>query len=89
MTIDELRQKPPGVLETRNIIINEQGNEFESYYWLGKLNDGEYFIGFSETGSYCSYIATEECMLEMINNKDLSDIAASEIYFESPHLSGC
>ena len=89
MTIDELRQKPPGVLDLRSIIIDEQGQKIESCYWLGKLNNGEYFIGFSETGSYCSYTATEECMLEMINNKDLSDIAAAEIYHESPHLSGC
>ena len=87
MTIEELREKPSGVLEIRNITIKSNSFKSEEYYFLGKTKYGKYFIGFSENGSYCSCYICEEDMIEFINDKELSDEEASTIYILDPHLS--
>lgn len=87
MTIEDLRQKPVGVLEERSFFISYKGDEYEEHYFLGKLDNGEYFIGFSDDGCYCSHFVCEKDMVKMINNKALSDEEAYDIYFSDPHLS--
>ena len=87
MTREALRHKPVGVLEKRSIIIKYKGKEYEEYYWLGKLGDDRYFIGFSDDGCYCSHFVCEKDMVKMINNKSFSDGEAYDIYFLDPHLS--
>ena len=84
MTIEELRQKPVGVLETRSITLDES----EEYYFLGKKKDGKYFIAFSpQGGGYGSRNVIETDMVKLINNKYMSDNMACDIYFLCPQLS--
>ena len=46
MTIEVLRQKPVGVLETRSFTIKYKEREYEEEYSFVKGKDGRYFIGF-------------------------------------------
>ena len=70
MTIEELRQKPEGVLDTRSITLD--GN----------------FIAFSpQGGGYGSRSVIETDMVKLINDKQLSDNAACDIYHLCPQLS--
>jgi len=87
MTIEELRQKPIGVLERRSFTIKAKGSVYEEHYSLVKGKDGKYYIGFSENGSYCSSIVREEDMLELLNDEELSFREAMDIYMQSPQLS--
>ena len=87
MTIQELRQKPTGVLETRSFTFKHKKEEYETSYCLVKREDGKYFIGFSDNGSYCSESVCENDMLKLLNNVKLSNQWAWEIYMQSPHLS--
>lgn len=89
MTIKELRQKPIGVLETREFIIKADDHEYKDDYYLVKVKDDRYFIGFSDDRSYCSNRVSEERMVHLINDKESSDGEAAEIYFSSPQLSCC
>ena len=87
MTIEELWQKPVGVLEVRSFTIEHKGMEYQEYYFLGKRNDGKYFIGFSEDGCYCSELACEEDMVKLIDDERFSSNWAASIYFHDPNLS--
>ena len=87
MTVEALRQKPTGVLERRSLTINHDGKKYEEHYFLGKCENGMYFIGFSDDGNYCSNIVCEECMVKLINDKNHSDREAFDIYMISPQLS--
>ena len=87
MTIEELRQKPIGVLEKRSFTLIVNDREYEENYFLAKGKDGVYFIGFSDDGSYCSRYGNEESIIRLLNNKELSDEEAFDIYMQSPHLS--
>ena len=87
MTLEALRQKPVGVLETRSFTFKYKENEYEEEYSLGKWKDGKYFIGFSDDGSYCSERVSEQDMVQLLNDKESSDRWAWEIYMQSPHLS--
>ena len=87
MTIEALRKKSTGVLESRSFTIKHNGHEYEEYYSLVKGNDGKYFIGFSDDGSYCSNTVCEEDMIHLINDTNYSDREAIDIYMQSPHLS--
>ena len=78
MIIEELRQKPEGVLKTRSITLDES----EKNYFLGKKKDGKYFIAFSpQGGGYGSRDVIETDMVKLINNKYMSDNMACDIYF--------
>ena len=87
MTIEALRQKPIGVLESRTFTIKHNGQVYEEHYCLVKDKNGKYFIGFSDDGSYCSDTVCEEDMVHLINDKNYSDREAIDIYMQSPHLS--
>lgn len=87
MTIEDLRQKPVGVLEVRTLSIIHKGSEYEEPYFLGKLENGKYLICFSNDGCYCSKSVCEVDMLKMINDKEISNLIANDIYFLSPQLS--
>lgn len=89
MTAEELHQKPIGVLERRSFTIKRNGHDFEALYYLVKSKAGKYFIGFSDDGSYCSNVVSENDMVNLINNKNYSDREAIDIYLQSPHLSCC
>ena len=88
MTIEELRNKPEGVIETGYITVQD-GVELD--YYLGKGFDitgkPKYFIGFSPYGNYCSHKLSEKVFLELVNNPRLAIQEAVWIYMESPHLS--
>ena len=85
MTIEELRQKPEGVLDTRSITLDDKSEEC---YFLGKKKDGKYFIAFSpQGGGYGSRNVIETDMVKLINDKYLSDNAACDIYHLCPQLS--
>lgn len=84
MTIEELRQKTAGVLETRS--FNLDGSE--ENYFLVKNKDGLYFIAFSPQGrGYDSRYVIESDMVKLINSKCTSDNMARDIYFLCPQLS--
>ena len=87
MTIEELRNKPEGVIETGYIV--RDGVELD--YYLGKGFDitgkPKYFIGFSPYGNYCSHKLSEKDFLAQVNNPKLARLEAVRIYMESPHLS--
>lgn len=87
MTIEVLRQKHIGVLESRGFTIKHNGKEYKEHYTLAKGKNGKYFIGFSDDGSYCSNTVCEEDMVNLINDTNYSDREAIEIYMQSPHLS--
>lgn len=87
MTLEALRQKPVGVLETRSFTFKYKEREYEEEYSLVKGKDGRYFIGFSDDGSYCSERVSEKDMVQLLNDKESSDRWAWEIYIQSPHLS--
>ena len=87
MTIKELRLKPIGWSETRSFTMQHYDSECKEYYSLGKREDGKYFVGFSDDGSYCSSIVSEKYMIELINDENLSAQEALEIYMQSPQLS--
>ena len=83
MTLEELREKPIGILEKRHIEID--GVQID--YYLGKLADNRYFLGYSEEGDYCSRGFGELTMLTRLNDRQSSDDEAIEIYVTDPHLS--
>ena len=83
MTLEELRQKPVGVLATREFIINSVCKE---EYYLVKVND-EYFVSFLDSGEYYFHCISEKSMVEYMNDKELSDSAAFALYVETPQLS--
>lgn len=87
MTIEALRQKPIGVLETRSFTLKHKDCEYEEDYCLVKGKDGKYFIGFSDDGSYCSERVSEKDMVQLLNDEELSNGWAWDIYMQSPHLS--
>jgi len=87
MTLEALRQKPVGVLETRTFTFKYKESEYDEEYSLVKVKDGRYFIGFSDDGSYCSERVSEKEMVQLLNDKESSDRWAWEIYIQSPHLS--
>ncbi len=96
IAIEELREKPFGVLESRTFIIKKGDFEDEETYVLGKVEKGEryfngpgpyYFIGFSDNGLYWSEFISENNMVDFLNNKEWSDQAAYEIYRATPQLS--
>ncbi len=87
MTLEELREMPAGVIDTRSFILNADGIETEEFYCIGKTKDGKYFIGFSDDGSYCSTFIREKDMLRYIDDKHSTDSTACDIYFTDPHLS--
>jgi len=87
MTIETLRQKPIGVLERRSFIIEHKGKKYEEHYSLVKGENGKYYIGFSDNGSYCSNTVCEKDMLRFMNDEKCSAGEAMDIYFQSPHLS--
>ena len=87
MTIEALRQKPIGVLESRNFTLTNNGLEYEEQYYLVKGENGKYFVGFSEDGSCWSNPICEADMLELINNPNCSDSEAIDIYMMTPQLS--
>ena len=90
MTIEELRNKPEGVIETGYIIMRD-GVELKLDYYLGKGFDitgkPKYFIGFSPYGNYWSHKLSEKDFLAQVNNPQLARLEAVRIYMESPHLS--
>lgn len=87
MTIQALRKKPVGVLETRSFTLKVDNCEYEEEYFLVKGKDGKYFIGFSDDGTYCSRRLREEEMAQLLNDEKLSAAEAIDIYMQSPHLS--
>lgn len=87
MTIEALRQKSEGVLESRSFTLQHKGKEYEEHYYLVKGKEEKYYIGFSDDGSYCSNTVCEEDMVHLINDKNYSDREAIDIYIQSPHLS--
>lgn len=87
MTIETLRQKPEGVLESRSFTLQYKGKEYEETYYLVKGKLDKYYIGFSRNGSYCSNLVYAEEMVNFINNKELSDSEAMDIYMLSPQLT--
>lgn len=87
MTIETLRQKNIGVLETRRFTIKVNDCDYEEDYFLVKGKDGNYFIGFIDDGSDCSRRVRETDMVQLLNDKELSDAEAIDIYMQSPHLS--
>ena len=88
MTVEELRRKPEGVLDVRTFTLKQvDGHDIKEEYWLGKFSNEHYFIGFSEDGTDCSDLVSEEYMLKMMNDSKISDRAACEIYITDPHLS--
>ena len=89
MTAEKLRQRPIGILEIRSFTINQNNHKFEEHYSLVKSKTGKYFIGFSDDGSYCSSVVSENEMVNLINNKNYSDREAIDIYMQSPNLSCC
>ena len=89
MTAEKLRQKPIGILERRSLTINYNNHKFEEHYSLVKSKTGKYFIGFSDDGSYCSNVVSENEMVNLINNRNYSDREAIDIYMQSPNLSCC
>ena len=87
MTIEELRQKPVGVLETRRFPLMHKGKKFEEEYYLVKDKDSKYYIGFSDDASYCSERVYENDMILLLNDEECSNMWAWEIYIRDPHLS--
>lgn len=87
MTIEALRQKPVGVLESRSFTFQHKGKEYEESYYLVKGKAGKYYIGFSRDGSNCSNLVYEEEMVNLINNKEFSDNEAMDIYMLSPQMT--
>ena len=83
MTLEELRRKPIGILEKRCIEID--GVQVD--YYLGRLANDRYFIGYSEDGSYCSRVFGESTMLTILNDRQSADSEAIEIYVTDSHLS--
>ncbi len=83
MTLEELRKKPIGILEKRWIEIDD----IQVDYYLGRLADNRYFIGYSEDASYCSRVFGESTMLTRLNDRRSSDREAIAIYVTDPHLS--
>ena len=83
ITLKALRQMPIGVLETRWIEIDGKQQE----YYLVKLSETLYSIGFSKDGISYSHIFGDSTMLTMMNYRQLSDNRAIEIYVTDPHLS--
>ena len=83
ITLEELRQRPIGVVETRCVEINGKQEE----YYLVKHAEDVYSIGFSEDGTYCSHTFGESTMLIRLNDRKSSDSEAIEIYVTDPHLS--
>lgn len=65
ITIEELRAKTFGVLETREFRYQDD----VSTYFLAKQKDGSYTIGFSETGTYCAERVNENIMVNLIDEK--------------------
>ena len=78
MTLEELREMPAGVIDTRSFILNADGIETEEFYCIGKTKDGKYFIGFSDDGSYCSTFIREKDMLRYIDDKHSTDSTACD-----------
>lgn len=87
MTIEELRQKPVGVLEKRTFTFKYKKNEYEESFYLIKLQEGWYFIGFSDDASYCSERISEETMVLLLNDVEYSKTWAFDIYLQDSHLS--
>lgn len=83
MTVEELRQKPVGVLATRKFTINRTR---EQKYYLVKAED-EYFVSFSATVDDYSHCVSAKDMVEYMNCKELSDNRAFALYIETPQLS--
>jgi len=84
MTREELIQKPPGtILDVRSLIIEG----YEEQYTLGKDENNKYFISFSASGGgYGSRYVTEKDMVKLVNDKEISDIKAMDIYYLDPHF---
>ena len=88
MTIEELRNKPEGVIETGYITVQD-GVKLDYYLGKGfdKTGKPKYFMDFSPYGNYCIHKLTEKVFLELVNNPRLAIQEAVWIYMESPHLS--
>ncbi len=87
MTLETLRQMPVGTLEKRSFTMESNCSKHEEFYFLVKCRANKYFIGFSEDGMYSSSIVSEEHMLKLINDEELSSGEAIDIYLSSPQLS--
>lgn len=87
MVIEELHQKEEGVLIQRNMVVKANGCEVEEIYYLVKGQCNKYFIGLSEDGTAGNCFVSEEMMLNMINDEELSRLAAFDIYVQRPQLS--
>ena len=87
MTIETLQQKPEGLLDIRSFTWRYKGKKYKENYYLVKGKSNKYYIGFSINGSYCSELVCAEEMVNLINNKELSDSEAMDIYMSMPQLT--